>query len=164
MPEGREDRERRRQAVLSGGYRLRQCEGPPMVCLVGMGAVMPEVLAAAAALGADGVTSDVICLTSADLVFRAVQARRGLTDGPTDVLRTLFPPDRAAPMVAVLDGHPHTLSFLGTINSVPITCLGVNDFGQCGEIDDLYRHFGIDTSTIIGAAWDLLDEVGRRAG
>ncbi len=135
-----------------------------MVCLVGMGAVMPEVLAAAAALGQDGVTSDVVCLTSADLVFRAVQARRGLMDGPTDVLAALFPPERAAPMVSVLDGHPHTLSFLGSINAVPITCLGVTDFGQCGEIDDLYRHFGIDTSTIAGAAWDLLDEVASLRG
>lgn len=164
MPDGPQDRERRRQAALSGGYRLRRCERPPTVCLVGMGAVMPEVLAAADALDEHGVTSDVVCMTSADLVFRAVQARRGLMDGPADVLGALFPADRAAPVVAVLDGHPHTLSFLGSINTVPITCLGVNDFGQCGEIDDLYRHFGIDTSTIIGAAWDLLDEVARRAG
>jgi pyruvate dehydrogenase E1 component len=77
LPEDREGRDERRRAVLTGGYRLRQCEGPPMVCLVGMGAVMPEVLAAAATLEADGVACDVICLTSADLVFRAVQARRG---------------------------------------------------------------------------------------
>ena len=115
-----------------------------------------------AALEQDGVACDVICLTSADLVFRAAQARRGLDSGPTDVLEALFPRERAAPMVAVLDGHPHTLSFLGTINRSPITCLGVSDFGQCGEIDDLYSHFGIDTSTIIGAAWDLLDEVGQK--
>jgi len=104
----------------------------------------------------------VICLTSADLVFRAVQARRGLANWPTDVLEALFPPGRAAPIVAVLDGHPHTLSFLGSINSVPITCLGVNDFGQVGEVEDLYRNFGIDAPTIVGAAWDLLDE-GPRA-
>jgi pyruvate dehydrogenase E1 component len=83
VPEGREGREQRRRAVLAGGYRLRQCEGRPMVSLVGMGAVMPEVLAAAAALDMDGVTCDVTCLTSADLVFRAVQAGRGLADGPT---------------------------------------------------------------------------------
>ncbi len=162
LPEDREGRDERRRAVLAGGYRLRQCEGPPMVCLVGMGAVMPEVLAAAATLEADGVACDVICLTSADLVFRAVQARRGLDDGPWGALGALFPVERAAPVVAVLDGHPHTLSFVGTINPAPIACLGVNDFGQCGEIDDLYRHFGIGTSTIIGAAWDLLDEVGTR--
>jgi pyruvate dehydrogenase E1 component len=159
LPDDREGREQRRRAVLAGGYRLRQCEGRPMVCLVGMGAVVPEVLAAAASLGEDGVACDVICLTSADLVFRALQARRGLADWPTGVLDTLFPLERATPVVAVLDGHPHTLSFLGTINSAPIACLGVSDFGQCGEVDDLYRHFGIDAPTIVGAAWDLLDEV-----
>jgi pyruvate dehydrogenase E1 component len=160
VPEDGDGRERRRRAVLAGGYGLARCGGRPMVCLVGVGAVMPEVLAAAAALEQDGVGSDVICLTSADLVFRAHQARRGLAGGPTGILGALFPAERAAPVVAVLDGHPHTLSFLGAINSVPIACLGVNDFGQCGEIDDLYRHFGIDTPTIVGAAWDLLDEVG----
>jgi len=123
-----------------------------------MGAVMPEVLAAASVLADDGVACDVICLTSADLVFRAVQARQGLTSGATDVLDMLFPADRAAPIIAALDGHPHTLSFLGTINSSPMASLGVNDFGQVGEVDDLYSHFGIDAATIVGAAWDLLDE------
>jgi pyruvate dehydrogenase E1 component len=152
----------RRQAVLTGGYRLRGAARKPMVCLVGMGVVMPEVVAAATALAADGVDCDVVCITSADLVFRAAQARRGLADGEVAPLEKLFPSERAAPMVAVLDGHPHTLSFLGTINSTPIACLGVSDFGQAGDIDDLYRHFGIDTSTIIGAAWDLLDELAAK--
>jgi len=119
---------------------------------------MPEVLTAASELEQHGMACDVICLTSADLVFRAVQARRGLANWPTDLLEVLFPLGRAAPIVAVLDGHPHTLSFLGSISSVPTTCLGVNDFGQAGEVEDLYRNFGIDASTIVGAAWDLLDE------
>jgi pyruvate dehydrogenase E1 component len=34
--------------------------------------------------------------------------------------------------------------------------LGVQDFGQSGDVQDLYRHFGIDTDTIVGAALDLL--------
>jgi pyruvate dehydrogenase E1 component len=158
LPETGEERERRRRGVLEGGYRLRECSGPPMVSLVGMGAVMPEVIAAAAELGKSGVACDVICLTSADLVFRAVQARRGLTPGPFEALGSIFPPERAAPIVSVLDGHPHTLSLLGGVNSSPIACLGVSDFGQVGEVEDLYRHFGIDAETIAGAAWDLLDE------
>ena len=96
-----------------------------MVCLVGMGAVMPEVLTAASELEQHGMACDVICLTSADLVFRAVQARRGLANWPTDLLEVLFPLGRAAPIVAVLDGHPHTLSFLGSISSVSYTHLDV---------------------------------------
>jgi pyruvate dehydrogenase E1 component len=103
-------------------------------------------------------------VTSADLVFRAFKARRGLAEGPTDVLERLFPARRAAPAVTVLDGHPHTLAFLGAIISRPVACLGVSDFGQVGEVEDLCRIFGIDASTIVGAAWDLIDEVGAKDG
>ena len=42
------------------------------------------------------------------------------------------------------------------ITRTPIACLGVQDFGQSGDVDDLYRHFGIDTETIVGAALDLI--------
>jgi pyruvate dehydrogenase E1 component len=164
VPEDGPAREQRRRAVLSGGYRLPGGGEVPMVTLVGTGAVMPEVVAARAALEGDGVTCDVVCLTSADLVFRAVQARRGVADASTDVLETCFPVERAAPIVAVADGHPHTLSFLAAVNSAPVTSLGVSDFGQAGDLEDLYRHFGIDVPTIIGAAWDLIDERASTAG
>ncbi|HEX2102161.1 MAG TPA: pyruvate dehydrogenase [Solirubrobacteraceae bacterium] len=152
-----EARERRRRAVLAGGYVLRAADGAPAVTLVGMGAIVPEVLAAADELEAAGIAADVVCLTSADLVFRALQARQGLGDGDHRVLDELLPADRAAPIVSVLDGHPHTLSFLSAVRRVPIASLGVADFGQSGDVEDLYRHFGIDTETIVGAALDLLD-------
>jgi pyruvate dehydrogenase E1 component len=57
----------------------------------------------------------------------------------------------------VLDGHPHTLAFLGAVGGVRVTSLGVTDFGQSGDIDDLYHHFQIDTDTLVGAALDLVD-------
>jgi pyruvate dehydrogenase E1 component len=71
-------------------------------------------------------------------VFRAVQARSGLRDGSDAVLDDLFPPDRTAPLVTVLDGHPHTLSFLSAVGRAPLASLGVQDFGQSGDIEDLY--------------------------
>jgi pyruvate dehydrogenase E1 component len=98
---------------------------------------------------------DVVCLTSADLVFRALQARQGLLAGDDAILDALFPAERRAPIVSVLDGHPHTLSFLSAVRCAPIASLGVSDFGQSGDVGDLYAHFGIDAETIIGAALDL---------
>jgi len=68
----------------------------------------------------------------------------------------LFRAERPAPVVAVLDGHPHTLAFLAAIAGAPIANLGVQDFGQSGDVQDLYQHFGIDTETIVGAALDLV--------
>jgi pyruvate dehydrogenase E1 component len=156
LPADAEARGRRREHALAGGYVLRCAEGRPDITLAGAGAVMPEVLAAAEELTEAGRAVDVVCLTSADLVFRALRARRGLASGDDAILDALLPADRAAALVTVLDGHPHTLSFLGAVCNVPIACLGVDDFGQSGDVDDLYRSFGIDPETIVGAALDLM--------
>jgi pyruvate dehydrogenase E1 component len=150
-------REKRRRQCVAGGYHLRVVGTAPAVVLVGAGAVLPEVLAAAEQLAEFGVSADVICLTSADLVFQSWRAQQGLQGGSDWILNELFPDDRVAPIVSVLDGHPHTLSFLGGLRGVPMSCLGVADFGQSGEIQDLYSHFGIDTETIVGASLDLLE-------
>jgi pyruvate dehydrogenase E1 component len=150
-------RELRRRRVIAGGYRLVEASRPPAVTLVGMGAVLPNVCEAAAELASSGIAADVICLTSADLVFRAVQARRGVGEGETWILDEVFPAERASPIITIHDGHPHTLSFLSGIHRLPTTSLGVSDFGESGDIDDLYEHFGIDTDTIVGAAVDALN-------
>ena len=156
VPEDPQARELRRRQVLAGGYRLRESAGAPAVTLVGMGAIVPELLGAADELTAAGIAVDALCLTSPDLIFRALQTRQGLYDGEDAVLDELFGAERTAPIVSVLDGHPHTLSFLAAIAGAPLACLGVQDFGQSGDVQDLYRHFGIDADTIVGAALDLI--------
>jgi pyruvate dehydrogenase E1 component len=136
---------------------LRTASGPPAVALVVVGALAPEAIAASDELQAAGIPCDVVCLTSPDLIFRALQARQGLGDANHAILEELLPADRIAPIVSVLDGHPHTLSFLSAIRCTRIACLGVSSFGQSGDVDDLYRHFGIDADTIVGAAVDLIE-------
>lgn len=160
VPAEPEERERRRREALAGGYRLRDSALlglDPVVTLAGTGAVMPEVIRAADLLQEEGnLGADVVCLTSADLVFRAWRARQGLEEGGYWILDSLFPEDRKLPIVSVMDGHPHALSFLGAPQGVPVACLGVNNFGQSGDIDSLYAHYGIDVETIIGAALDAI--------
>jgi pyruvate dehydrogenase E1 component len=98
-----------------------------------------------------GITAEVVCITSADLLFRSFQARAGLGDGDPATLARLLPHD--APLVTLLDGHPHTLAFLGG----RITCLGVHRFGQSGDLAELYKHHEIDAESVVGAVLDLLD-------
>jgi pyruvate dehydrogenase E1 component len=152
-------RERRRRQVVAGAYPLRRAEHP-QVMIAAMGALVPEALAAAERLAAAGVPADVVCVTSPGLLFRALRARQGLQEqgvptGEPWILDQAFPATRATPLVTVLDGHPHTLAFLATINRVPHAALGVARFGQSGSIEDLYRDNGIDTDSIIRAALDL---------
>ncbi|MGH3435738.1 MAG: transketolase-like TK C-terminal-containing protein [Sciscionella sp.] len=147
-------RERRRRQAVAGAYLLRRSDNPA-VTIAGMGALVPEALAAAQRLEQVGVGADVVCVSSPDLLFRALRARQGHADAPSWVLGQAFPADRARPLVTVLDGHPHTLAFLAGINRVPDTALGVTGFGQSGTIDEVYRYHGIDTDSIIRAALDL---------
>ncbi len=152
-----EDLDARRRDVLAGAYLLRST-GSPDVTLVGVGALVPNVLEAADLLKAEGVQADVVVVTSYDRVWRAVQSRRGLLRGPAvdeGVLDRAF--SGRAPMVTVLDGHPHTLAFLGTIAGNPVTCLGVSVFGQGGGVDEVHAYHGLDARSIVGAALDLVD-------
>ncbi|WP_223693548.1 transketolase-like TK C-terminal-containing protein [Leifsonia poae] len=149
-------RERRRRQVVSGGYLLRRAERPD-VTLVGMGALLPEVLKAADRLDELGVHTDVVCVTSADRLYRAVRARTGHGGGDAAIIDQVLPADRAVPMVTVLDGHPHTLAFLAAIRGVPSVNLGVTEFGQTGTLQELYRLHDIGPDAQVAAALDLVE-------
>lgn len=142
----------RREQVLAGGYRLSN-PANEAVTLVGMGAIMPEVIAAAERLREVGVAAGVVCLTSPGLVFDALRARDDLsaTSGSA-ILDVLFPPDRPTPLVTVLDGHPHTLAFLAGVRGDRTRTLGVTTFGQSTSLDDAYALHGIDADSIVKAA------------
>ena len=154
LPEDPALLERRRRQVVAGGYRLSSHPaGRDQVTLVGVGAIMPEVLATAETLANHAVTAGVVCLTSPDLVFRSVQQRARRTAGDVGcIVDELFPPQAPAPLVTVHDGHPHTLAFLAGARGDRTRCLGVTQFGQSSSLDDAYRIHGIDTASIVDAA------------
>lgn len=150
-------RNRRRAHALAGGYRLN--DHPAMedkVTLVGVGAVMPEVLGASATLTAAGIKSGVVCVTSPDQLFRAMQSRADVRGDSDGILDALFPPRSPAPLVTVIDGHPHTLAFLSGIRGDRAAHLGVTQFGQSSSLEDAYRLHQIDEPSIVGAALTLL--------
>lgn len=147
--------ERRRRQVLAGGYRLRSSSAD-VVTLVGLGAIMPEVIAAADALAEQGICAGIVCLTSPDLVYRSLQ-QRGQRDSGLggSIIDELFPADTPTPLVTVLDGHPHTLAFLAGARGDRTRNLGVRDFGQSSSLADAYALHGIDAASIVDAALGL---------
>jgi pyruvate dehydrogenase E1 component len=102
------------------------------------------------------VGADVVVVTSPDRLFRALRARSGATgadaEAPTWILDAAFPTDRAARLVTVLDGHPHTLAFLAGIHSVRAAHLGVTDFGRSSDLAGAWAHHHLDTDAIVAAA------------
>jgi pyruvate dehydrogenase E1 component len=70
-----------------------------------------------------------------------------------DILAPLAP---GAGLVTVLDGAPNTLSWLGSVRGHRVRALGVEHFGQSGDIPDLYERYRLDANAILDACADLL--------
>jgi pyruvate dehydrogenase E1 component len=151
-------KERRREHAIAGGYRITASRpADEDVTLIGVGAIMPEVLQASEVLAGHGVVAGVVCLTSADLVYRSWSARGKPTAATSsDIAEILLPRDAPNPLVTVLDGHPHTLAFLAGVRGDKTQSLGVTEFGQSSSVDDAYRIHGIDTASIVAAALTVL--------
>lgn len=150
-------RERRRQQVVAGGYRITEHPANDDVTLVGVGAIMTEVCEAAEPLAGLGITAGIVCLTSPGLIFTSLQDRRRVgASSRSAIVDTLFPPDAPVPLVTVMDGHPHTLAFLAGVRGDPTANLGVTEFGQASSVAEAYDRHGIDADTIVSAALDVL--------
>ncbi|HVB63894.1 MAG TPA: 1-deoxy-D-xylulose-5-phosphate synthase N-terminal domain-containing protein [Nitrolancea sp.] len=159
-----------RRQVLQGGYRLvdRRETTPHLpaantVQIVAAGTMIPEAVEAAARLADEEIAANVINITSPSEIYRLFrdQRRHGVHGAQTTGTRPfdwlILPEERRAPIITVLDGASHALSFLGGIYGVPVIALGVDEFGQSGTREDLYHATGIDVDAIVGAGLHALE-------
>jgi pyruvate dehydrogenase E1 component len=58
--------------------------------------------------------------------------------------------------VSVLDGHPAAHAWMGAVRGQRVVPLGVDRFGQAGDIPDLYRDYGLDVDAILDACAEAL--------
>ncbi|WP_321476487.1 hypothetical protein [uncultured Paludibaculum sp.] len=152
-----------RRSVLDGGYRLLDYSGHAgyrpganVVNLFTCGAMVPQAIQASEDLAGDELFVNVICVTSPDLLHRQwVRATRERMNGRAAAhhLEQLIPGGESrCPIVTVMDGHPHALSFLGGVFGAKTVALGVDRYGQSGSRQELYQHYQIDVLSIIRAA------------
>jgi pyruvate dehydrogenase E1 component len=162
----RRGEDRLRAEVLAGGYRLMEPAGPEPadVVLVASGAVLPEVVAAAAALAAEGVSATVVDVTSAGRLFRgwrdsqrAAVASGRRPDTAFHLASLIAPAERRAPVVTVHDAASHALAWVGSVFGQRTVPVGVDAFGQSGSIDDLFGIFGLLPGQIVNAALVALE-------
>jgi pyruvate dehydrogenase E1 component len=160
--------ERLRAGVLAGGYRLVEPASVPVhgehVVLAGCGPVMPELVHAAIALEAEGVSATVLDLTSPDRLFRGwreslQQSARAASGAQLDAVHLtslIAPAERSSPIVTVHDAASHALAWLGSVFGQRTLPVGVDHFGQSGAIVDLYDAFDLLPTQITNAALTAL--------
>ncbi len=149
-----------RRGAIDGAYWLRKPGPNCEIVIAYQGAVAAEAIAAAGMIAEDRRDVGVLAVTSADRLnagWTAAQRERsrGAAQAQSHVEQLLGDLPAHCTLLTVLDGHPATLSWLGSVIGHRAIPLGVEHFGQTGSIRDLYRHFGIDGSSIVQAIGTL---------
>jgi pyruvate dehydrogenase E1 component len=143
--------------IINGAYWMRRPGPNAQVVVAYSGAVAPEAIEAIGLMGEDRRDIGLLAVTSSDRLnagwTAAARARENeLVYARSHIERLLgdLPPHCA--LVTVVDGHPATLAWLGSVQGHRTRSLGVEHFGQTGSIAELYGHYGIDARGIASAA------------
>ena len=160
LPQPARTDDRWEAGTLEGGYWLRPPAPGAEAAIVAMGALMPEAIAAWEGLRDDLPGLGLLAVTSPDLLHRGWSAERaarwrngaGASSHAAQLLAALSP---TAGLVTVCDGAPGTLSWLGGVRGQRVSPLGVDRFGQTGDLPDLYREYRLDSAAIVDAAAEL---------
>jgi pyruvate dehydrogenase E1 component len=158
-------------AVIAGAHWVSAPSPDARIAIAYQGPIAPEASAAFEILREEEPGAGLLALTSPDRLHADwLAARRARRAGDSfcrsHIERILAVLSPSAALVTILDGHPAAHSWLGAVRGQKIFPLGVDHFGQSGDIPDLYREYGIDTETILDAAAEaLLAQLGdeRRA-
>jgi pyruvate dehydrogenase E1 component len=146
-----------RDGIIQGGYWMRPPAEGAGLAVAFTGAVAPEAATAMGELLRYYPGAGLLAVTSADRLnagWKAAQTaqQHGRDEEASHIECLLAPLARNACIVTVLDGHPTTLSWMGSVHGHRVQALGVEHFGQTGTIPDLYRQYRIDAAAIVEAA------------
>ena len=145
-----------REAIIAGGYWLKPPGPGAELAIVYQGVVAPQALAVYEQILEDIPDAGLLAVTSADRLnagWQAAQrARRRALDGAGGRRASYWRRSPAdASLVTVIDGHPATLAWLGGVYGHRVQALGVEHFGQSGDVTDLHRVYRIDEDAILDA-------------
>ncbi len=149
------------QSIIDGAYWLRKPGPNCQVIVAYAGAIAPEAIQAVGLMAEDRRDVGLLAVTSADRLnagwTAAQRAReRGLVHARSHIERLFAELPSHCGIVTVLDGHPATLAWLGAVAGHRVRPLGVEHFGQTGSLEELYRHYGIDSNAIVAAAQGIV--------
>ena len=140
-----------KENILKGGYWLKKPGANPHIIIIYQGVIANEVIEAASMLGERFKDIGVLSVTSSDNLFHdwkntSSNFSSQKAQSHIETLLSSIPKDTK--LITVIDGHPMTLSWVGSVYGHKTITLGVDRFGQTGNIKDLFSEFEIDSNSI----------------
>ena len=140
-----------KENIIKGGYWLKKPGANPHIIIVYQGVIANEVVEAVSMLGERFKDIGILSVTSSDNLFHewkntssSISSQKAHSH--IETLLSSVPKDTK--LITVIDGHPMTLSWIGSVYGHKTITLGVDRFGQTGNVKELLTEFAIDSGNI----------------
>ena len=140
-----------KENILKGGYWLKKPGANPHIIIVYQGVIASEVVEAASMLGERFKDIGVLSVTSSDNLFhewKNTSSSFSSQKAHSHIETLLSSVPKDTKLITVIDGHPMTLSWIGSVYGHKTITLGVDRFGQTGNVKELLTEFAIDSGNI----------------
>ena len=158
-----------REKIINGGYKLidrssltQYNVGKNTVNIIATGAILPEAIKASHELLEEGVFANVINITGPGILYKKYQALTKSTNHPSSASNNFINQlisESISPIVTVMDGHPHTLSWIGSAIGAKVWPLGISSYGESGDPYDLYKKYKISSDDIMDTCYTAIESI-----
>ena len=146
--------------ILSGGYWLEESKNKSDLILVFSGVMAPEVLVAAETMKEDEINISILSVTSNDRLYKnwkQSHKEKSLGINNKSRIEKIFEnTSKESVIITINDAHSSTLTWIGGAVGRKVISLGVDEFGQSGNLKDLYNYYALDQEAIVDACAQIL--------
>ena len=146
--------------ILSGGYWLDKSSEKSDIIILFSGVMAPEVLEAVEIMKEDEINISILSVTSNDRLYKNwKKSHKDKSSGTYSKSRIeeLFEnSSKDCVIVSINDAHSSVLTWIGGAVGKKIISLGFDEFGQSGNLKDLYNTYSLDSEAIVDACAQVL--------
>ncbi len=148
MQPNRQLSRKNKQDIINGCYWFQKPETAQPIILICTGVIIGEVEKLQEQITKEEIDIGILIATSPDKLYSDWMISRG-DNTSSHIEKTLESFNRNTALITIIDAHSSSLAWIGSVLGHRVYPMGINKFGQSGDLDEIYKYTNIDFKSII---------------
>ena len=134
--------------IINGCYWLYKPKTSQPIILICTGVMIGEVEKLKEEITEEEIDIGILIATSPDKLYSDwINSKNNNTSSHIEKILELYTINTA--LITIIDAHSSSLAWIGSVLGHRVYPMGLNKFGQSGELDEIYKYTNIDFKSII---------------
>ena len=134
--------------IVSGCYWLEAPKTKNPIILICTGVIVGEVEKMRKEIIDEELDLGILIATSPDKLYEDWMNSKK-NNSHSHIEKTLKSINRNSPIISIIDAHSSSLAWVGSVLGHKVYPMGINKFGQSGDLNEIYSYTNIDFKSII---------------